>query len=1487
MATVNEIKIKISILLDEAKAKLNELRNGLGNLGNQSNAGHIKTELDGVGKSATGLKNTLDRVGGDIKGTIAGMFAVGAVIAFAHKLVETTRVIQDLHIRLSGLTKGNQDLASSEAYLTDLAHRHHKSVEQLTDSYSKLLIMEQAGVITRQQSKQLLEGFSNVMSSTGASSAQVGQALYGMSQALSQGTVQSAEFNQIIEPLPGLGNRIAKAFGEESVGALRKLIGEGKITSEMLGVNMVQALKAYEGAAERSAGTITASYADVNTAYVEMVKESEKPIASATLKVVDVGKETYGWLKDNGNTIITLLTGIAVVMAGKVASALSIKTQAGIQAIQVEQAHTAAITENAQREELARAAKVRAAEAKMLDRTATAELAASTLALTDVEISLAQAESLVTGSTTHLASAQTARAVAQARLTAATESQAAANQFLLRQQAKLLEAQLAATTAANASGVAMTRLGAAFKSAFAFVGGWVGVAVIALWGLYEVLNKVTDAEEKAEIKAKAFQDSLTLMNTEVKKLSAEQVDIDFSKTEQNIESVKAKIKELEEFKFDKLLNLGDISAQRENLKQQLEVLDQRKEALATQKNNKIGDFDASTLSAEQLNSELAKTQAEIKTISDRLAPLQQQVKDGLLGADAVNADLLLLDAYKSKLSAIEGATKTANKTDKVDPKIAEAQAKSEEKTIASAFKLKEQMAKNAYEVAIAEAGKDAAKKLQIDKDYNEQSLQLTLQRLEAEKAAKIKTNELSGKKTKGPELEAELANIENERLAAINEAETKRKTIGFEQRDNAKELAEKQQEARFDLEKSKIDLALERNKAETKLAIDELKRLKEQGALGGQSSGKFDADIKKASQKHGFDYDAVQAQFEKSAAAHGVPADLLRAQVKQESHFNPRIGSSAGAYGFSQFIAGTAKHYGLTDRSDPIASIEAQAKMMGEKIRQYDGRLDLALAAYNGGDGGANYLQRNPQYMKSPDYNAPASAWKHQTGDYVKKIMGDYGGDTKASGSSEVQLIEQTQASTQHYYDEKIKAENKGIEASITAVKEKLALAEKEYSAKKATASPEELPKLEADYLANTAQLKQQLEQLNAELIATQQQNNAELAKELNAAKQEQIDIEEKAALDRLQLAETEAQQQLELGAISKQQFLEKQQAFEDQRYQIALKGVQDRRALLDDGDGVGQAKSLAKEKELNQGHAKAIKEINHKSALDSKASFTSAFAPIKSAFSSTVSGIIQGTTTVKEGMRNMAQSMVLSFANAMTNMAVDAAAQWAWELLGFGAKETTKATLKTSSEAAQTAATVGGIATRQTAETGAHSIGMATMLGSALSTIGTKAAEAAASTYASVSAIPYVGWLLAPPAAAATFIAVMGYQSMVSMFSSAGGEWDVPNDRVNLVHKRETILPAHIAQPMREFFSNGGIGSYGLPQQAAAFNSQAATSQLSTTAMSALAMQQSFMQTQAAQQRKQSSGTVVINAKGGDWVHKDQLGNLLARENRNFRTVS
>jgi len=91
---------------------------------------------------------------------------------------------------------------------------------------------------------------------------------------------------------------------------------------------------------------------------------------------------------------------------------------------------------------------------------------------------------------------------------------------------------------------------------------------------------------------------------------------------------------------------------------------------------------------------------------------------------------------------------------------------------------------------------------------------------------------------------------------------------------------------------------------------------------------------------------------------------LLAALIRQESFFDPRAGSSAGALGLTQVIPSTAQEIAadlgleaeFSDRDllRPAISILFGAHYFSEQLEAFDGRLAPALAAYNGGPGNAS-----------------------------------------------------------------------------------------------------------------------------------------------------------------------------------------------------------------------------------------------------------------------------------------------------------------------------------------------------------------------------------------------------------------------------------------------------------------------------------------------------------------------------------------------------
>jgi soluble lytic murein transglycosylase-like protein len=101
------------------------------------------------------------------------------------------------------------------------------------------------------------------------------------------------------------------------------------------------------------------------------------------------------------------------------------------------------------------------------------------------------------------------------------------------------------------------------------------------------------------------------------------------------------------------------------------------------------------------------------------------------------------------------------------------------------------------------------------------------------------------------------------------------------------------------------------------------------------------------------------AQFVEAAAVrHGIDPNLLFAVMRVESIYNPRIVSYAGAIGLLQIMPRTGRliahsmgreDFTVDELLDPETNVELAAWYLSSLIERFDGRLPLAIAAYNGG----------------------------------------------------------------------------------------------------------------------------------------------------------------------------------------------------------------------------------------------------------------------------------------------------------------------------------------------------------------------------------------------------------------------------------------------------------------------------------------------------------------------------------------------------------
>ncbi|MDQ7006230.1 MAG: lytic transglycosylase domain-containing protein [Acidobacteriota bacterium] len=108
--------------------------------------------------------------------------------------------------------------------------------------------------------------------------------------------------------------------------------------------------------------------------------------------------------------------------------------------------------------------------------------------------------------------------------------------------------------------------------------------------------------------------------------------------------------------------------------------------------------------------------------------------------------------------------------------------------------------------------------------------------------------------------------------------------------------------------------------------------------------------------------------FQQAAERHRLEAALLLAVATVESGLDPLALSPKGAMGLMQLMPATADELAVEDPYDPEQNIDAGAAWLRRMLERFGGDLDLALAAYNAGEGAVRRFGGVPPYQETKNF---------------------------------------------------------------------------------------------------------------------------------------------------------------------------------------------------------------------------------------------------------------------------------------------------------------------------------------------------------------------------------------------------------------------------------------------------------------------------------------------------------------------------------------
>ncbi len=401
----------------------------------------------------------------------------------------------ELNARLRLVTSSSRELSAVQQSLFDMSQKSGTSIKANSEIYFGLARAGKTLGTTQQDLIRLTDGLSKASIVGGSSAESYRSAMIQLRQGLESGVLRGQELNSVMEQAPRVAQALAEGLGKTN-GELRKMGADGGLVTEVTIPALLKGFKKIDEEFKSMPNTFGRGWQRIENSFLSLVDKINK--TSGVTSALSESLTSLSSVMDSFSAegIATSLEYVAVagdalafVLAGKVASATLGFITGQYSAIVANAAKANSDLESARTSTIV-------AEQNILAARSAQERAA---------IVVASAERELIAANTGITSAE--------RIIVAQEAAALATRNLVASKSALVIAEEAATVAANAHTVAQERQTAAatragivmggLKTVFSALGGWITVAIGAIYLLVKAWDSVANAATNAITAQKA------------------------------------------------------------------------------------------------------------------------------------------------------------------------------------------------------------------------------------------------------------------------------------------------------------------------------------------------------------------------------------------------------------------------------------------------------------------------------------------------------------------------------------------------------------------------------------------------------------------------------------------------------------------------------------------------------------------------------------------------------------------------------------------------------------------------------------------------------------------------------------------------------------------------------------------------------------------------------------------------------------------------